>query len=104
MKDTQELKPSEIVKKYGFSSLNEVSRQSEISAKTLINWSRTKDHERRFHLVLKGLIVEKFSEWVFSKATLLRKDQDPKRGLFATDPTIDKLVDFLQKQMDEVDK
>ncbi|MAJ57248.1 MAG: hypothetical protein CMI74_04175 [Candidatus Pelagibacter sp.] len=73
MKDTQQKKPSDICKEYGFKSLNEVSRESEISTKTLINWSRTKDHERRFHLVLKGLILEKFSKFFISKSKFFVK-------------------------------
>ena len=104
MKDIPELKPSEMAKKYGFSSLNEVSRESEISAKTLIKWSRTEGHKRRFHLIMKGLVLERFCEWAFSKATLLRKNnEDANKGIFATNQTINKLMDIYHKREDEVD-
>ena len=46
-KKLEELKPSDIVKCYGFESLAEVSRKSKISAKTLAKWCRTDGHRRR---------------------------------------------------------
>lgn len=98
MKDIQKSKPSDIVKKYGFSSLNEVSRGSEISSKTLIKWSRTKAHRRRFTLVLKGLILEKFSEWAFSKANLLRKDNEGgEEAIFTPDVRVEMAANILRQ-------
>ena len=75
-KKAVELKPSDIVKMYGFETLAEVSRKSKISAKTLAKWSRTDGHRRRFHLVLKGLILEEYSDWLMGKAFWLKSFDD----------------------------
>ena len=90
-KKAVELKPSDIVKMYGFETLAEVSRKSKISAKTLAKWSRTDGHRRRFHLVLKGLILEEYSDWLLGKASWL-KYADDERDEITSDKEVYKNV------------
>ena len=53
------MKPSEKAKAAGMKSLDELAEISEESVQTLNNWFKKKP--RRFELILKGAVAEKFA-------------------------------------------
>lgn len=53
------MKPSEMAKKAGLKSLNELAEITGESVQTLNNWF--KDNPRRFELILKGVALERLN-------------------------------------------
>ena len=51
------MKPSELVKKFGFKSLKAFADVTDVSEKTLVNWHR--EYPQRFKLLLLGAYLER---------------------------------------------